>query len=1085
MRALIFLCCVTFFSFTPNHVISQNSKIKIDVDKTLAVDEVFDLIMRQTSYSFVYEEGVFKNLPKINVKKGVVRTYKLLQESLSSGDYTIIVTASNNIIIKEITRANKRLQKKVSGKVSDEKGIPVPGVTVQIKGTTSGVVADFDGSYTLTVPDPANVLVFSSLGFENLEITVGNQTIINVALKESVSQLDEVTINAGYYNTTERLSTSNISKISAKTIEKQPVNNPMAAMQGHMPGVNIRQTTGVPGGGYEIDIRGKNFLNNGTDPLFIVDGVPYGSESLESGSFSEDGTTAPLANTINNGNVSPLNAINPADISSIEVLKDADATAIYGARGANGVVLITTKKGTAGKTKLGVNISSTLGQITHFKKLLNTQQYVELRREAVINLGFDAWLDNPVGNSNIPELNLWDQNRYTDWQKKLIGGTAYRNNAQVSLSGGNSQTQFLISGSYQKETTVFPGNSNYKKGSLRSNINHQSNNQRFKINLSTSYNIDDNQLPTVDLTWPTYALAPNAPALYDADGNLNWENGTFDNPLAVLESKYRAKTNVFIANTVLSYQLHSNLELKTNLGYNNYHLESYAARPHTAFNPSSINGIDSSTSSMNTNSGNRQSWIIEPQLNWQQQWGNTSLNLLIGSTFQKQGTQQLLQKGTGFTSNILILNLAAAETQDVVRDRDSEYSYQAIFGRVNFNYKDKYILNLTGRRDGSSRFGPGRRFGNFGAIGAAWLFSEEAILADSHIINFGKLRGSYGITGSDNIGDYKFLNTYDVRGFDYNNVSALESTGIFNPIYAWEANKKLELALEWGFFNNRIRFNTAWYQNRSSNQLTGIPLGATTGFPSLNGNLDATIENTGIEVDFNTINVQTKHFKWTTTFNLTVPKNKLLKFDNLESSGFSQTYRIGKSLTERRLYHAIGVDQETGFYQYEDYNNDGIINRDDKQWFEDYAPKFYGGLGNILTYKNISIDVFFQFKKQKNSNYLAGNSSAGQSRSGPVELYSRWQAPGDTGPIQIAGFNDDRQGLSSAVVSDASFIRLRNILLTYKVPKTVGQVMSVSLYLQGQNLLTITKYKWGDPEIPGTTILPPLRQITLGAQLGF
>ena len=1073
MRVLIFLCCVMAFSLTPSSAISQNSKIRIEADMELTVDQVFDLIMRQTVYSFVYEESIFKNSQKINVKRGNVRPLKLLQESLANGNYRIIVTTNNNIIIKENTGANRRLQKQVSGKVTNEQGMPLAGVTVQIKGTTKGTITDFDGAFTITVPDPANVLVFSSLGFETQERIVKNQSTIDVMLKESIDELNEVVVK-GYYNTTPKVNTGNVSSIKAKTIEKQPVNNPIAAIQGHMPGVNIRQTTGVPGGGYEIDIRGRHFLSGTPNPLFIVDGVPYGGESLEG--F--------VGRSINDMNVSPLNAINPADIASIEVLKDADATAIYGSRGANGVVLITTKQGKAGKTKFSVNVSTTLGQVTRLKQLLNTPQYLELRREGIINLGLGSQLDDPAFDSSFPELKLWSQDRYTDWQKVLIGGTAYRNNAQLALSGGNNQTQFLVSGGYQNETTVFPGDSKYIKGSLRSNISHQSNDQRFNINLSTSYTIEDNKLPFEDFTNLANNVLPNAPALYNEDGNLNWENGTFDNPLANLEREYQAKTNTFISNMVLSYELQANLKLKANLGYNTYQLESYSTVPHTSYNPN-LN-YNSGRSFINLNNGKRQSWIVEPQLHWQKTSGDINLSCFVGGTFQRQTTQQLTQRAMGFPSNILIHNITAAESIEVFQDSESEYAYQAVFGRININYKERYILNLTGRRDGSSRFGPGRRYGNFGAIGAAWIFSEEIFLQDSDILSFGKLRGSYGVTGSDNIPDYGFLDTYDITGFDYNNIMVLEPTGIFNPIYAWEENKKLELALELGLFKDRIRLNTAWYQNRSANQLIGIPLAATTGFDSLTGNFDATVENMGLELDLRTTNIDGEHFRWSTIFNITVPRNKLLKFPNLENSAFANRYRVGKPLTEIGLFHALGVDPDTGFYQFEDYNNDGNITRlDDRLWFEDFAPKFYGGFGNTLSYKNLSLDLFFQFKKQRNFNFFRTDSGAGLSQNGVVQLMDRWQQPGDMALIQKAGFSSNNQSLSSAAVSDASFIRLRNATLNYKIPMARSNDMDINFYIQGQNLLTITNYDGADPEEPLSRILPPLRQITLGVQLSF
>tara|TARA_R110002049_G_scaffold277220_1_gene455689 strand:- start:20751 stop:23807 length:3057 start_codon:yes stop_codon:yes gene_type:complete len=994
--------------------------------------------------------------------------------------FTNALTKHNVLYVHSLDYVNAQ-QSNVSGAIKDASGLPLSGIHVTIQGTNRGVVSDFDGSYTIQV-HPNDILIVTALGFVTQTIPVNNTSEINIQMQTDITQLDTVTLNAGYYTVKDKERTGSIAKISAKTIEKQPVNNPLAAMQGHLSGVNIVQTTGVPGGGFTIEVRGKNFINGSTNPLFIVDGVPFGSESLESTSIGA---------SINQGNVSPLNAIDPADIESIEVLKDADATAIYGSRGANGVVLITTKKGKAGKTQFRASLSSTLSQVTRFRELMNTQQYLEVRREAIIGDGFGSFLENPAFDFIWPDVKTWDQNRYTNWQKELIGGTAYRNNGQFSISGGNAQTQFLFSGNYQKETTVFPGDANYKKISGRTNINHQSIDQRFNLSVSTSYTKEDNQLPLADFTYLANTLEPNAPALYDDEGNLNWENNTWDNPLAILERKYRANVNTFIANTILSYKLLSNLDFKASLGYNTYQLESYITFPSSAFNPSL--DFDSSRSSLTTNSSDRQSWIVEPQLNWQQQWGDVNLNILLGSTFQRESSEQFVQRGTGFSSNNLIFNLAAADNLEVLQDNDNEYSYQAFFGRINLNYKNKYILNLTGRRDGSSRFGPNKQFGNFGAVGAAWVFSEESLFKDSNVLSFGKLRGSYGTTGSDNIGDYKFLSTYNTTAFDYNGTSVLEPTGVFNPNYGWELNKKLEAALELGFFKDLILLNTAWYQNRSSNQLIGIPLAATTGFNSLTDNFDATIENTGFEIDLRTVNIQNKHFKWSTTFNLTIPKNRLLKFPDLESSAFANRYRIGEPLSIVPLYHALGVDPETGVYQFEDYSGDDVISRlDDRLWFEDLGPNFFGGLGNNLAYKNLTLDFFFQFKKQNAFNDLATLATVGFRGNGPVQFVNRWQEPGDTMPIQRATFGrfpgagvaGQNQSESNAAVSDASFIRLRTVSLTYKVP-TINKGVNLSIYLQGQNLWTITNYEGGDPEQPSNAVLPPLQQITLGLQLGF
>lgn len=969
----------------------------------------------------------------------------------------------------------------VSGQVTDGQ-LPISGANVLIKNTNTGVVSDFDGRYTITTK-PTDSLQISYLGYTTLTIPIQNRSTINITLQEDATALGEVQINAGYYTTTDREKTGSIVRITAKEIEGQPVNNPLGAMQGYMSGVNIVQNTGVPGGGYDVQIRGQNFINGGTAPLYIIDGVPYGSLSLESADISAG---------INGADISPLNAINPSNIESIEVLKDADATAIYGARGANGVVLITTKKGKAGTTQVTVNLSSTLGQVSHFLDLLKTPEYLELRREGIINDGRGDRLENPQFNYLYPELKTWSQNRYTDWQKELIGGTAYRNVAQLSVSGGGAQTQFLISGGYQKETTVFPGESNYKKASALSNISHQSTNQRLNITMTANYASEQNQMPRTDLSGVAYNLPPNAPDLYTSEGELNWENNTWDNPLAALEEDYNVRINTLMANVGVAYKLLPKLELKANLGYNTYQLDSYKLLPNTARNPK-FGFTPQGYSSITTNNSSRNSWIVEPQLHWKEKWKELDLEVLVGTTFQRQTSDQLVLKGKGFSSNSLIKNIAAANSLEVRAADDSDYNYQAFFGRVNLKFKDKYIINLTGRRDGSSRFGPNRQFGNFGAAGAAWIFSEEAFLKTNKILSYGKIRGSYGTTGSDNIGDYKFLNTYNVTGSNYNGTLVLEPTGIFNPIFGWETNKKMEAAIELGFIKNRILINTAWYQNRSSNQLVGIPLAATTGFGSVTGNFDATVENTGLEIDVNTTNIRSAHFQWKTTFNISVPKNRLLKFPGLETSTFSSDYIIGEPLSIIRLYQSLGVNPQTGIYQFEDYNQDGeITSLDDRNFIEDLAPKFFGGLGNTFTYKNLSLDVFFQFKKQKAFNHLRYASAPGLLNNAPSYFYNRWQKAGDITPLMMATSGGNyslypsrfNYSSSNEAFSDASFIRLRNISLKYNLPEGNNK-MTISIYLQGQNLWTFTKFDGPDPEQPSHVALPPLRQITLGTQIGF
>ena len=972
-------------------------------------------------------------------------------------------------------------QSMVQGTVTDTEGIPLAGVSIQVESTNRGTITDIDGTFNIQA-GPNDALVFSYVGFTPQNIPIDGREVLMVQMEENIAQLGEVVLNAGYYTVSQKERTGNIATIKAETMEKQPVGNPLAAMQGHLSGVDIVQNTGLPGGGFSIEVRGRNSLSGAVDPLFIVDGVPYGSQSLNAARVSSE--------IIGEG-ISPLNAINPNDIESIEVLKDADATAIYGSRGANGVVLITTKKGKSGKTRFDARVSTSMSKVSHFLDLMNTQQYLEIRREGVQNDGLGDLLETSDLDLFWPDIKSWDNNRYTDWQEKLIGGTAYRNNAQLSVSGGGEATQFLVSGGYLKETTVFPGDANYRKATLHTNVNHRSDNGKFKINLSTDYAREDNRLPGADFTLQAYSLEPNAPALYDDEGNVNWENNTWDNPMAALEEKFRAKTHTFISNALVSYEVLPELELRTSMGFTSYRLDTYLTNPSSARNPS-FGLTPQSYSNLTSNASQRESWIVEPQLNWKKSWEDFSMNVLLGGSLQQENSQQLVVRGRGFPNNGLIENMAAAETLEIVSDMDSEYRYSAVFGRVNLNYVNRYILNLTGRRDGSSRFGPGKQFGNFGALGLAWIFSEEALFGEKSLLSYGKFRASYGTTGSDNIGDYRYLDTYNVSGESYGGTTILEPTGIFNPEFGWETNRKLEAALELGFFNDRLMVNTSWFRNRSSNQLIGIPLAATTGFSELAGNFDAVVENSGIELDLTSVNIRTAGFRWSTNFNLTVPRNKLVEFEGLESSALSNTYIVGEPLTIVKLYNALGVNPETGLYEFEDYDGDGnISNPGDLQWVEDLAPTLYGGLGNTLTMGNITMNVFFQFKKQQSYNTVRFDATPGFRGNIPVELFDRWQQPGDISPFQRAssGFTSvqDRgyyQERSNAAISDASFLRLRNISIDYKLP-TIENGLDINIYLQGQNLWTLTDFKGPDPEQPSSTRLPPLRQLTLGLNFSF
>lgn len=966
-------------------------------------------------------------------------------------------------------------QHQIQGTVTDGSN-PLSGVTIAVKSKSgSAAISDYSGQYTISAT-ANDTLIVSFIGFKTALIPIQGRQIIDVKLIYDTTTLQEVRVNAGYYSVKEKERTGSIAKITSKDIDKQPVANVLAAMQGRMAGVEITQDSGVPGGAFQIKIRGQNSLRaEANQPLYIVDGVPYSSENI--GSTLTSGTTPSLT--------SPLNSINPSDIESVEILKDGDATAIYGSRGANGVVLITTKKGISGKTKFTINASTSVGTVTKMLDLMHTEQYLDMRRQAFANDGITVYPKNAY------DLNgTWDQNRYTDWQKEFIGGTAEISNLQATITGGSATTQYLLSGSIRDETTVFPGDFKYNKGSIHFSFNHVSDDEKFKLNFSAGYTSQKNFQPATDLTRTVTLLSPNAPALYDDNGNLNWENNSWLNPLASYESKFNSKINDLTANTVLSYNILHNLQLKSSFGYTDLRNNENIIQPSTMYNPSL--GQGSEISGISTNLTLRSSWIAEPQLNWGFNLGKGRMETLIGGTFQSQISNRLFQSGYGFSSNSLINDISSATLKVIDYSDETTYKYQAFFARFNYNYLDRYIINITGRRDGSSRFGPGRQYANFGAVGAAWLFSNEMFLKENHLLTFGKLRASYGITGNDQIGDYQFLDTYVSSGNSYQGAVGMQPSRLFNADFGWETNAKLEVALEIGFFKDRLFFTSAYYQNRSSNQLVGMPLPGTTGFSSFTANLDATVENKGFEFTLRTLNFQNKKFEWTTSFNISTNKNKLLSYPGLESSVYANRYVIGQPISITKIYQSTGINQQTGVYSYEDINNDGSISViNDRQKIVDFTPKYFGGLQNQLTLKKIQLDFLLQFVKQETFSYMPGTPGTAVNQLASLDNF--WQQPNDISNLQklTSGKNSalmtgyTRYRTSNAGVEDASYIRLKTISLSYDIPFKISKEVRCKIYLQGQNLLTYSDFKGGDPEFKFAGYLPPLKFYTTGIQLTF
>jgi TonB-linked SusC/RagA family outer membrane protein len=1070
-------------------------------EKNAPIVEVFSEIRAQTGYDFLFSATTVKTARPVNIDVRNADLNNVLKVIFEGQPLKYAIENKSVVVSKKDVETESNAvtaedpRNTITGTVTDEDDRPMSGVTVKGLGLSSLTQTDKNGHY-LTHTGSNTVLTFTFIGYKTIEVSVGDKTVINVKMHPDVKNLSEIVVIP--YGTSERrLLTGSVSTVTAAEIERQPVTNVLQALEGQVPGLLITQQNGVPGSAPKVQIRGQNSILNGNDPLYIVDGVPFSSTPLGQigGSVVSSGF---LGNTVGGnssaagvGGLSPLNSINPEDIESITVLKDADATAIYGSRGANGVILITTKKGKAGPTTTNVSYNTGYSTPASLPVYLSTAQYLAYRQSAFKNDGVQP------GINDLDLNGTWNTNSYTNWAKELIGHPSATTNAQATISGGNQQTQFLIGAGYTKMSPTYDGNFSDQRPSLHFNINNTSTNQKFKVLLSGSYSVDVNNIPGLDIS-NSLGLPPNAPSLHNPDGTLNWWSSSATNPYASLLETYSGTTKALQGNGVVSYQLLPSLQVRSSFGYTEQDITETRLNPAAASNPLFPTApIPNSLDGNNSNS----SWIIEPQIEYKKTISKGTLDVLLGGTFQSMLTEGETISGTGYSSDLVLDNISAA-TKTLLANTYDKYRYEAVFARVNYTFLDRYIINFTGRRDGSSRFGPDNQFGNFGSAGAAWIFSDESFFKESlPFLNFGKLRGSYGVVGSDQIGDYRYLDSYTAAStYTYLGQAGLAPTRLFNPHYGWESNQKLDLAADLAFFQDRIRLSADWFRDRSSNQLVSQALPPTSGNTTIQANLDATVQNTGWEFELNTVTVKSKKFTWTSDFNLSIERNKLISFPGLANSTYKTAYIIGQPVSiTPGLYQMVGVNPTTGLYQYR--TTTGTITSTptgnvDNTARRNLNPTFYGAFSNSFTYQRVRLDVMFQFVKQIGQNVLYTTNSPFSSMTNVPEVYEGriWLKPGDNASIQrltadVATYPGLGLAAQDALQStgsytDASYIRLKNVSLSYALSQDwvrhVG-MRQARVFAQAQNLLTITKYLGVDPESQGS-VLPPLRTIVFGVQ---
>lgn len=1083
---LIMRLTAVFLLIASLHVSAGTFSQKVTIKgKDLSLAQVLDIVRKQTGYRFLYDDKLIERTSSVdmNLKDAdlpVVLNTVLVQKGLRYEIIrkTIIITA-NTIKHDSDDPDNTSVPsppQHITGTVKDENGRAVEGATVVLSGIDKGTSTDRNGLFTLYNISPGTyTLEVTSVGFEkvvrNIIVSNDKQPSIQILLKTAVNNLDE-TIVMGYGTTSRRTSTGSIAKVKGEELTRQNASNPLLALQGRAAGVAITNTSGGPGAYVKVQIRGKNSVAAGAEPLYIIDGVSMTSESLSK-------TSAGSVETL-----SPLNSINAADIESIEILKDADATAIYGSRGSNGVILITTKKAKAGRSKFGINFYSGSGKAATLMKMLNTQEYLKLRREA-----FEADGEDPTAGS-APDLTIWDQNAYTNWPRFLYGNAAPITNIQANLSGGDDKTRFLAGIGYYHQGSLLPGKETEDRVNAHFNVEHISADKRLTAGFTTNISSDHLSLLGRDI-FGSYILPPNFP-VYDANGELTYIT-SLENPYTTLNTRGLNHTNNVLASANLKYTLLPGLQLKVNAGYTQQQLKGNVRFPSISMNPLATNKNESRFSL-----SSYQSLSIEPQVDYSLKFDQSNLLIMAGATFQHNITEGNIVEGANFSTDLLLSDLSAAANISHKENFGTQYKYASVFSRVTYNYKGRYFLNGTFRRDGSSRFGINNRFGNFGALGAAWLLSSEDFVAETlPFLSYGKLRGSYGITGNDQISDYKYLETYTSPFFLYNDYPGLTPATTFNGEYGWEVNRKLEFALELGAFNNKILFTTAWFRNHCDNQLVEYPLASQSGFASYQANLPALLENKGWEFEITSRNIERKNFSWTSAANVSFIRNKLVKYPNLEYSPYSEIYVIGLPINLWWGYNVTGIDKETGLPVIQDVDGDGSIS-----FSGDYVPlgspdpRFFGGISNNFKYKGFELDLFFQFSEQKGYNWKWANYYApGTMNNVPHLLLGKyWKEKGDNAayPRLTASAASELYEMysdywfSNATYENIRYIRLKNIVLSWSLPSSwISNIkmQQCKLFVQGQNLLTLCNVKGLDPESAVTT--PIMKTFTAGFQVSF
>jgi len=941
----------------------------------------------------------------------------------------------------------------IKGEVKDQQGLPLPGVSVKVKGTSQGAVTNENGVYTLSAPSDAT-LTFSYIGFKTIEEQVNNRTTVKTTLSDNNEQLNEVIV-VGYGTQTKKDLTTAVTTISSKDIQNQPITNPLQAIQGKAAGVQVTSQSGKPGAGITVSVRGNTSLTASNSPLYVIDGVTSRDASF----------------------------INPNDIESMTILKDASSAAIYGSSGANGVILITTKKGTAGKLKVGFNAYTGISNFWKKQDVLNSDQYIALMKD----LKYTSF----GGTQN------------TDWQDEAFG-TGTQNNYQLSLSGGVKGGQYYFSSGYQQDKgVVAPA----KLDRYTTNFNgSQSITSWLKLtaNASLTYDksidVSDNAGLAKGGVILSALTTPPTLTIYDPNGAFTPVPGGYENPIGnAFGSTNRKRSLRFVGAFAGEIRFSKDLTFKSSISANRRtEFYNYFLDPYKTVYGRTERGI------YNNNRTNDNIWLNENILNYNKTAGKNVFGAIAGYTIQASEYKYNNYSATRYIDQTTQLPIEPSIAPTV--PQRAQWSKRSYLARISYAYDGKYLLSSNFRADGSSRFKDGNKYGYFPSVSAGWRISGENFMKDSKTVNDLKIRGSWGKVGNDEgIGDYSYLKFYQV-----NAQGAYDLSQIANDNLSWEKTTQTNIGLDLTMFNSRVTFTADAYLKKTNDLLVKVQLPLSVGIDNSAQNVGS-MENKGLEFALSTKNFEGKKFTWSTDLNFSLNRNKVtglgttqksLDYGGLSNRDAAVRVEVGRPLGSFYGYIYNGVDPQTGNAIYADLNNNNVRDDGDRTFIGSAQPKFNYGITNTFNYGNLGLTVFFQGVQGSQLFNASRIELEGMidARNQSTAVLDRWTTPGQITNIPRAGQAvTDNSLTSSRFVENASYLRMKTTTLSYNFGKTaLGRLKmdKLTVFVSGYNLVTFTKYSGLDPEVnqygangPDMGVdygtYPQSRSFLLGVNVGF